>query len=164
VTPGKVYSVSGVTWQGTSAIATSEIVPLVHLPLGQPADAVRLPLDLEKVTRLYRSRGYIMVQIKSTAQLDDDKSTVHYDLSVSEGDLYKMGELEITGLDTQAAARMRAAWTLHQGQPYNADYPNKFIEDTRQFLPRGLPWGAVIHETPDKSDKTVDIEIHFQQR
>jgi outer membrane protein assembly factor BamA len=162
VTAGKVYSTSGVTWQGNSAIATSEVAPLLHMSLGQPADAVRLFRDLENVEKLYRHRGYMMVQIKPNAQFDDEKSTVHYDVNVSEGDLYKMGELEITGLDTQATARMRAAWTLRAGEPYTADYPNKFVDDTGSLLPRGVQWSVDIHVTPDAKDKTVDVEIHFK--
>jgi outer membrane protein insertion porin family len=164
VTPGNAYSTSGLDWKGNSAVTTAELAPLLHLPAGQPADAVRLLRDIESVGKLYRSRGYMMVQIKQDAQFDDDKSTVHYTLTVVEGDVYKMGELEVTGLDTQATARMRAAWTLHEGQTYNADYLKKFLADTEQLLPHGVHWGVSIHETPDARDKTVDVEIHFKQQ
>jgi outer membrane protein assembly factor BamA len=164
VTPGKVYSTSSVDWKGNSAIETGELESLLHLPPGQPADAVRLFHDIEKVGKLYRSRGYMTVQIKPDAQLDDEKSAVHYDLNIVEGDLYKMGELEILGLDTQATARMQAAWSLREGQPYNADYPNKFVDDTGQILPRGVRWIVSIHETPEAKDKTVGVEIRFKQQ
>ena len=162
VTPGRVYSTSRVDWKGNSAIAISELTPLIHMPSGQPADAVRLLRDLENVGKLYRSRGYMTVQIKPDAQFDDEKSTVHYDLSIVEGDLYKMGELEIAGLDTQAKARMRAAWHLTEGQPYNADYPKKFVDETEQLLPRAVRWAVSIHESLDAKDKTVDVEIRFK--
>ena len=164
VTPGKVYSTSTVDWKGNSAIATAEVAPLVHLSPGQPADAVRLLRDIENVTRLYRSRGYMTVQVKPDAQFDDEKSTVHYDLNVVEGALYRMGELEIAGLDTQAKARLQLAWTLREGQPYDAGYPRKFLEDTRQLVPRGVQWTIGIHETLDAKDKTVDVEIRFKQQ
>jgi outer membrane protein assembly factor BamA len=164
VTPGNIYTASGVDWKGNSAIPTSELAPLLHQPTGQPADAVRLLDDLKTATKLYRSRGYMMVQIKPDAQFDDEKSTVHYVLNVVEGDLYKMGELEIVGLDTQATARMREAWALREGQPYNADYLKKYLNDTRQLLPRGVHWAVSIHETPEVKDKTVDVEIHFKQQ
>jgi hypothetical protein len=162
VTPGKLYSTSALDWKGNSAIATAELAPLLHMPSGQPADAVRFLDDVQAVSKLYRSRGYMAVQIKPDTQFDDEKSTVHYDLMIIEGDLYKMGELEILGLDTQAKARMQAAWTLRAGQPYNADYPKKFLDDTRQLLPRGVAWNVSIHETPDARDKTVDVEIRFK--
>ena len=162
VTPGRIYSSSSVDWKGTSAIAISEVAPLIHMPAGQPADAVRLLRDLESVDKLYRSRGYMTVQVKPDAQFDDEKSTVHYDLNIVEGDLYRMGELEIAGLDTQAKARMQAAWHLREGQPYNADYPKKFVDETEQLLPRAVRWAVSIHESRDAKDKTVDVEIRFK--
>ena len=164
VTPGKMYSTSSVDWKGNSAITTAEVAPLLHLPPGQPADGVRLLRDIENVGKLYRSRGYMAMQIKPDAQFNEEKSTVHYDLNIVEGDHYKMGELEILGLDTQAKARMQAAWRLPEGQPYNADYPKKFLDDTRDLLPRGVPWAVSVHETPDAKDKTVDVEIRFKQQ
>ena len=164
VTPGKVYSASGVDWKGNSAISTGEIAPLLHLPAGQPADAVRLLDDVEAVSKFYRSRGYMTSQIKPEAKFDDEKSTVHYDMNIVEGDLYKMGELDIEGLDTQAKARMEDAWTLRPGQPYNADYLKKYLRDTGPLLPRGVRWGVAVHESPDAGDKTVDVEIRFKQQ
>jgi outer membrane protein assembly factor BamA len=164
VVPGKVYATSGVAWKGTAAIAATEVAPLLHLTPGQPADAVRLLRDIDNVAKLYRSRGYMAVQIKPEPQLDDAKSTVHYDLTVVEGDLYKMGELEILGLDTQAKAKMEAAWTLRQGEPYNADYLKKFLSETGQLLPRGVQWSVSTHATPDAKDKTVEVEIRFKQQ
>jgi outer membrane protein assembly factor BamA len=164
VTPGKVYLAASVDWKGNSALKTTEVAPLIHLPPGQPADAVRLLRDIDAVGKLYRSRGYMTVQVKPNAQCDDEKNTVHYDLNVVEGDQYKMGELEIAGLDTQAKARMQEAWTLREGQPYDADYPKKFLDDTRQLVPRGVQWAIGVHESLDAKDKTVDVEIRFQQR
>ena len=113
--------------------------------------------------KLYRSRGYMTAQIKPDTQFDDDKSTVRYSLTISEGYQYKMGEVEILGLDSQSKARMQNAWTLRAGQPYNAEYPNKFLEATRNLVPTGVQWMVTVHETPDASDKTVDVEIRFKQ-
>ena len=59
---------------------------------------------------------------------------------------------------------MRAAWTLREGQPYNAEYLKKYLRETGPLLPRGLDWAVSTHETPDAKDKTVDVEIRFKQR
>ena len=159
VTPGKVYVSSGVDWKGTSAIHTDEVAALLHLAPGQPADAVRLLRDIEDVAKLYRSRGYITVKV-----FDDVKRAVHFVIAVVEGDLYKLGELDILGLDSQAQARLQAAWTLASGQPYNADYPKTFLAETRELVPRGVQWSVNVRETPDARDKTVDVEIRFRQQ
>jgi outer membrane protein assembly factor BamA len=164
VTPGKVYATSDVVWKGSSAVKVDELQGLIHLPTGQPANAVRLMSDLESVHKLYRSRGYMAAQVTPAATIDDQKSTVHYDLNVVEGDQYKMGELEIVGLDTGATAHLQNAWTLREGEPYNADYAKKFLDATNRLLPAGVLWGASIHEGVNAKDKTVDVTIRFQAR
>jgi outer membrane protein assembly factor BamA len=164
VNPGFVYLTSAVEIKGSSAISANQIESLIHLKTGEPADAVRLTRDLENVTKLYRSRGYMTAQVKPEPALDENRHAVRYDVTIVEGDQYKMGELEILGLDTRAKDRMREAWTLRQGQPYNADYPQKFLEDTRSLIPAEVEWATSVHETPDAKDKTVDVEISFKQR
>jgi len=164
VSPGIVYLTSSVDVKGCSAISTSQIATHIHLKPGEPADAVGLLRDVENVIKLYRSRGYMTVQVKPEPTFDENQHAVRYDVRIIEGDQYKMGELEILGLDTRAKDRMREAWTLRQGQPYNADYPMKFLEDTRNLVPPEVEWATSVHETPDAKDKTVDVEISFRQQ
>ena len=164
VTPGKVYATSDVVWKGNSAVKVDELQGLIHMPAGEPANTVRLTNDLESVHKLYRSRGYMAAQVTPAATIDDEKSTVHYDLNVVEGDQYKMGELEIVGLDTGATAHLQNAWTLREGEPYNADYAKKFLDATNRLLPAGVSWGTSIHEAVNAKDKTVDVTIRFQAR
>jgi outer membrane protein insertion porin family len=164
VTPGKVYSTADVTWQGNAAVKTDELQGLIHMPLGEPANAVRLESDLENVHKTYRNRGYMAAQVTAQSTLDDEKATVRYALKVTEGDQYKMGELEIVGLDTQATAHMQQAWTLREGDPYNADYAKKFLERINQFLPGGVAWNIAIHEAVNAKDKTVDVTLRFRPR
>jgi hypothetical protein len=162
VIPGKVYSVSGVTWKGNSAVTTDEASRVFHLAVGRPADAVRLVNDQESLTKLYHSSGYMTAQIKADAQLDDEKGAVHYDINVTEGDLYKMGTLEIVGVDTPSKDRLHDAWKLREGQPYNADYTREFLDNAPGLLPRGLRFSVSVNEELDKKEKLVDVTIQFK--
>ena len=164
VTPGKQYMVSSVTWKGIAAVKTEEASPLFHLAEGKPANAVQLVRDSENLIRLYHSRGYMTAQVNPDPHMDGEKSTVHYDLNITEGDLYKMGELEILGLDTQSHDRVYEAWKLREGETYNADYTRKFLEDTRPLLPRGAQYSIKINEEINAKDKTVDVTIHFKMQ
>jgi outer membrane translocation and assembly module TamA len=162
VVPGKVYSVSGVTWKGNSAVTTDEASRVFHLAVGRPADAVRLVNDQESLTRLYRSSGYMTAEIKPDAQLDDEKGEVHYDINITEGDLYKMGTLEIVGVDTPSKDRLHDAWKLREGQAYNAEYTRHFVDDAPGFLPRGLRFSVSVNEELNKKEKLVDVTIQFK--
>ncbi len=164
VTPGKVYSTSDVTWQGNAAVKTDDLRDLIHMPIGQPADAVRLTSDLDNVRKIYRSRGYMAAQITPEPRLDDDKAAVSYLLKVTDGDQYKMGELEIVGLDTQATNHLHQAWALREGDPYNADYPKKYLDSINRSLPGGVAWNISVHEAVNAKEKTVDVTLRFRPR
>ena len=162
VTPGKVYTVAGVTWKGNLAVTTDEATRFFHLTIDRPTDAVRVVSDTENLTRFYHSRGYMTAQVKPVAQLDDEKSTVHYEMNVSEGDLYKMGELEIVGVDTPSKDRLNAAWKLREGQPYDAEYTRTFLEEAPRLLPSGLRYTVSVNEVLSKKDKAVDVTLQFK--
>jgi outer membrane protein assembly factor BamA len=164
VTPGKVYSVSGVTWKGNSAVTSDEASQLFHLAIDRPADSVRVVTDAEILTHLYHSRGYMLAEVKPEAQIDEEKSTVHYEMNVTEGDLYKMGELEIVGVDTPSKDRLHAAWKLREGDPYNAEYTRKFLEEVAHLLPSGLRYSVKSNEVVSKKDKAVDVTIQFKMQ
>lgn len=164
VLPGKVYSAAAVTWAGNTVVKTNDLQNFIHLVIGQPADAVRLQDDLHEAEKLYHTRGYMLARVTPTPAFDDDKSTVAYTLSVDEGEQFKMGELEIVGLDSQAKAQLQSEWKMAEGDPYNGEYAKQFLEKTTQLLPRGVPWSATIHEAVNEKDKTVDITLRFTAR
>jgi outer membrane protein assembly factor BamA len=164
LTPGKVYSTSSVDWKGNTVFPAGDLQRQIQLPAGQPVDAVHLISDLEKVAKLYHTKGYMTARITPKPLLDEDHSTVHYDLNVVEGDQFKMGEFEIMGLDSQAKARLQAAWKLSEGQPYDSEYYKKFLEETSHFVPASVSWDIKVHEAVNEKDKTVDVTIRFIAR
>lgn len=162
--PGKVYSTSRVTWTGNTVLKTDELQNVIHLPEAQPADAVRLQEDLRAAEKLYHTKGYMLAHIRPTPTFDDDKSSVAYTLAVDEGEQFKMGDLEIVGLDSQAKAHLQGEWKMAEGDPYNGEYAKQFLEKNTQWLPRGVPWDATIHEAVNEKDKTVDVTLRFSTR
>jgi outer membrane protein insertion porin family len=161
VKPGKVYATAEVAWKGNAAVKTAELQGLIHLPVGEPADARRLESELKSVAKLYRSRGYMVAQVTPAPTIDEEKATVRYDLTVAEGDQYKMGELEIVGLDTQATTHLQEAWKLREGDPYDAEYARKFLDANNRLLPGGVTWNIAVHEAVNAKDKTVDVTLRF---
>ena len=161
VTPGNVYAVSGLTWKGNSAIKIEEAAALLHLAQGHPADAIRLGKDVESLTRLYHTRGYMTANITPEPHLDDAASAVQYTINIVEGELYRMGELEILGVDSASRDRLQAAWHLREGDPYNPDYVKTFEDEAPRFLPRGLQYSTNVNQQLDAKNKVVDVTIRF---
>ena len=161
VTPGIAYKLTGVEWSGNKEFSSDALQPLLHAKLGQPADTMRLDDDLRAVQELYGSRGYVTTAIKANAAFDDAAGTVAYHLEVTEGAVYRMGELEFRGIDNNLTARLRAAWKLRPGDVYDASYLKDYLPLARKLLPPNLDWEVSTHVTAISRDRTVDVDLQY---
>lgn len=164
VSPGILYKLKTWDWSGNKNIPTDQLQPLIHAKAGEPANLVRLEEDLRAVQLLYGSRGYVTATIKADALYDNDASQVSFQLTVTEGALYHMGELEFRGIDNNLTARLRAAWKLRPGDIYDANYLKEFLPQARKLLPPTLDWEVVPHVTALASNRTVDVDLQYSAK
>jgi outer membrane protein assembly factor BamA len=164
VTPGLQYRMSDLQLSGHKAFEAEKLRSLIHQQLGQPANTVQLGKDLDEIKKLYGTRGYMAASIKPEAEFDDAHSTVRYLLVFHEGDVYKMGDVEIQGLDSRTTARMVDAWKLRGGDVYDSSYPMQFVKEWMKELSRMGEWNVAMHTTVEEKDKLVDVTIRFDPK
>lgn len=162
--PGRQYNLAGIELSGNKAFPTETLRPMMHLQMNQPANGVELENNIEAIKKLYGTRGFMAAGIKPEPEVDDSKSTVVYLLHVDEGDVYKMGDLEIQGLDSRTTARMENDWTLRGGDPYDSSYPKRFLEQANKELSLMGGWNISMHESFNQKDKTVDVTLRFDPK
>jgi len=158
VDPGRQYKMSAIKISGSKAFSEDTLRAAFHLQTGQVANAVELEKGLEAIRQLYGTRGYMGASIKAEATTDDAQSTVAYVIPVVEGDVYKMGEVEIRGLDSRTTARLQNNWTLRNGDTYDSSYVGRFVEQAYKEIG---DWHVSVHESIDPHDKTVDVTVRF---
>jgi outer membrane protein insertion porin family len=134
---------------------------LLHAKTGEPANTVQLEDDLRAVQVLYGSRGFVTATIKANAEFDDVAGTVSYQLVVTEGPVYHMGELEFRGIDNNLTAKLRAAWKIHPGDVYDATYLKEFLPLARKLLPATIDWDVAPHVTAIPRDRVVDVDLQY---
>ncbi len=162
--PGTQYKVSAVQVAGAQAFSQDRLRSLIHLKPGEPADAVQLQDDFLAIKKLYGTKGYMAAELQPTPQFDEAQSTVNYLIEVREGDVFKMGELTIEGLDKQTTARLEDDWKLRGGDPYDSSYPHRFLTENTVELKGMGGWNETIHETLDDKDKIVDVSIRYDPK
>ena len=163
VSPGLQYKLSEFQLSGYKVFPAEKLQEMIHLQTGQPANAVKLENDLAEIKRLYGSRGYMTTRIVATPEMNDSDATVKYLFQFQEGDVYKMGDLEVRGLDSKTTERMALSWKLREGDTYDAQYPKKFLETAFSLLP-GEDWNIAVHESIEEKDKVVDVSLHFERK
>jgi outer membrane protein assembly factor BamA len=105
--------------------------------------------------------------VEAEPAFDPTAAIVRYRVHITEGPQYRMGKLVITGLSIPAERRLVAAWTLQQGDIFNLQYFEEFLEkDARQkrafgdYVVHYSKVGHLLRTNPDA--RTVDVLIDFQ--
>jgi len=161
VDPGRLYKVSAVQLKGNQILPDGALRPIVHLQPGQPANTIQLGKDVEAIKQLYGTHGYMAASVTAQPETDDAQSSVAYVLQIAEGDAYKMGDLEIQGLDSRDTARMQNDWTLRTGDAYDSSYSQRFMQQAYKEIG---DWNITVHESLNPSDKTVDVTLRFDPK
>lgn len=160
VDPGRQYKLTGIELAGYKALPADTLRNLLHVSLNEPVNAVQLDSGVAGIKQLYGRYGYVGATIKSNPQINDADATVRYMVSISEGDVYKMGELEILGLDDHTISRLQNEWTLRAGDTYDSSYAQRFL---RQAYKEIGDWRVRVEETQNQ-DHTVDVTLRFDSR
>jgi outer membrane protein insertion porin family len=161
VKPGIQYKLAGVEWKGNSVFNAEQLQKLIQLKTAEPANAVELDKDIQAVQKLYGTRGYLAAQVRPEPLMDDAQATVRYTLNVMEGDLYRMGDLQIDGISEAAANRMATQWQMKKGDPFDESYPNRFFQSLYRDLALSQSFNVAPKRTVNQQDKTVSVALHF---
>jgi outer membrane protein assembly factor BamA len=164
VVPGNQYKLASLEFSGYKAFSADTLRSLVRLQTGQPVNVRQLTKDIEGIKELYETRGYMDVRIDSVPEINAPDLSVGYVLTINEGAVYKMGDLEILGVDPHTSGRLQNLWTLRTGEAYDASYPGRFVAQALKQVMTTGEWSTDIQETRNQKDKTLDVTLHFDRK
>lgn len=166
IEPGMVYRWGGITWSGSQALSAEVLDSFVAVPVGLPANGMRVAESWEKVRAEYGRRGYVEAKLAPAAQYDDAPQRVSYRVQVEEGLQYRMGDLVITGLSVLAERKLRAAWPIEPGAIFDRMVLDRFLvdcESKKVFGDYVVHYDEVGHMLrTNGGTRTVDVLIDFK--
>jgi outer membrane protein assembly factor BamA len=120
---GPIYRVApeGVQVTGNTAVSLDEIRPLLVLRPGDLYNASRLDATVGALVRLYRTRGFRWVDIKSSeneAGTSGETALLRPSIAIAEGPRAALGDVTVTGAKALSEAEIRRILQLQAGQPY----------------------------------------------
>ena len=168
VAPGPAYSWKGVSWQGNTAIASTNLDGAVEMKPGDIADGLKIESLWRKIESEYTRHGYLNVKLNPQPQFDDAAHQVSYRVGIVEGPQYRMGEIVVTGLSVDAEKRLRRVWLIAPGQVFDNGYYENLVKDLSKPTP-DIFGEMPIHYTqfghflrPNEDQHTVDVLMDFK--
>jgi outer membrane protein assembly factor BamA len=163
VSEGEQYILKEVAWSGDSVIPFDQLAKSLHVAAGTPMNIVQLEQDTLSLLLQFHPKGYLMADVKPEAILDDSSHTGVYHIQIRQGDVFRLGKLEIVGLDDARARSLVQLSRLRPGDPYDATYWSSYLQDVGRKLPSLAPgwiYGNPV-QTIHADTKTVDVRLTF---
>jgi len=161
VEEGDSYQLSKLEIARPSPVRPEDLLKAGDVPTSEAVNFDRIGEGLERMRKILLHAGYMQAKLTTSRAIDDAKKEVAVTVNVDPGPLFLMGKLTITGLDLDGEAEMQRIWAIKEGKPFNADYPQLFLNSVHE---RGLfdNLGNTKPETKiNDQDHTVDVTLVF---
>lgn len=118
--------------------------------------------DLEKLNSYYLDRGFTKFHVDSTQiSTTPDRKAVYIAINVSEGDEYKVGNVDLSGDIILSEEELKKFILVHNGQTFS----QALVTNTEQLLQKRLGNEgynfAKVKGVPDSNDETKLVDIKF---
>jgi outer membrane protein assembly factor BamA len=137
VNEGLQYHLANLQFTGGRAIPDGELRQVFPLHEGEFFSVGGVRTGLEALTKLYSSHGYIDFTATPETQVDDNLQRIVLVMHLDEQKQYRVGSVEIRGLDPSLEARLRSI--IVPGEIFNPDVLLAFVRESKSVLPpRGI--------------------------
>jgi len=166
VAEGLQYHWNDPAWSGNQAYSTQELNAALKLKQDDVADLTKIEKSWVEISGVYGKKGYLRVRIKLDRVFDDARRLVTYQVALTEGPQYRMGQVTIAGLSEDEAMRVKDAWGLKAGEIFSASYANVFLDKVMRAglikQPQGLRTAQELKR--DDQRMTVDVVVKFERK
>ncbi len=165
IEPGPAYTWAGVAWLGNAAFGPRALDEFLTLKPGDLADGTKIARTWQRVEDEYARRGYVDAKVAAQPFFDNSANRVSYRVEITEGLVYRMGELVLTGLSVAAERKAIEAWHISKGQTFDRVYFDEFLATGLKQAFGDLPvhYNDVGHWLrTNPQTRTVDVLLDFR--
>ncbi|MCK5557747.1 MAG: outer membrane protein assembly factor BamA [Candidatus Hydrogenedentes bacterium] len=130
---GSQYHVASVQLQGNEIFGDDEIISLLRLKQEDVFNRAQVARDGAAVSVFYSDAGYIYAAVHPQVTLDREKKVSHILLSIREGELIYLGQIEITNNVKTKDEVIRRELTIYPGERFDAKKIRRSVEKVRNL-------------------------------
>jgi hypothetical protein len=157
---GPAYHVGNVHVRDATVFPPAELLELIPLKIGDVLNDEKIQESIESMQRMYAQKGYIAMTAGPTMGIDHVERRIEVNVQVEEGKLYRVGSIEVSGLDSKTANILKSS--LEPGQAFDGTIIKKLLTENRATLPADASEKdvAIIR---DSEEGTVNLVFDFRR-
>lgn len=161
VSEGDQYRISSVDVTGNKAFSDKTLRSKITVHTGSVFDKSLLEKNIQAISGLYMDNGYALVSVVPDLIPDEKNRTVRVTLTINEGDLYKIGRIEVSGNTKTRDKVIRREMRLDEGDIFDSAK----IRRSYQRINNLNYFDSVnIVPKPEYKKKLVDLDIKVKER
>lgn len=161
VEQGPVYKLAGMAFTGTT-MASEDLQKIAKLKVGELANFDEIKMARSRIEDALKRGGYMQVSSNIARNLHDAEKTVDVTFQIEPGPQFTFGKLTISGLDIISEPTIRKMWGLKEGKPFNAEYPNHFLDVVKEQGVFDNLKSTHAESKINADTKTVDVTLYFK--
>lgn len=167
VEPGPRITVAAFNVDGFSAARWTELSSIIRTKVGEPFNQEMLERDVLIMTADLFDRGLVNASFGTPEIVESaDGTTVNLVLKVTEGPVFKVGQVKFVGdLVAPASTYLRDTWRTKAGAVFSRKNVVEDVENVRRFqVSRGAPAEVNIETAINPKSNTVDVTVRIVRR
>jgi outer membrane protein insertion porin family len=152
VTPGKPSTVTSVAMKGNKKIKQADLVKVVTIAPSSPFTSKAVDDAVDALVKYYQDHGFINITVTPPAPTGGPAVAT---FAITEGDQFRLGKLEVTGVPPEDAKKYVAMLAMKKGDVFSRSAIQKGIEKIQAAVAKEVD--PITHL--DIVKKTIDLEL-----
>jgi outer membrane protein insertion porin family len=161
VAEGPEFKLGEVQFAGKYVAKSAQLQKVAKFKIGETANFDEISSGIVRIQKSLERQGYIRVTTSVDRAVHEKTKTVDITIHIEEGPLFTMGKLTVEGLDLNGEAGIRKLWATKEGQPFDAEYPDYFMNRVREDGLFDNLHNNKASTKVDEQNHTVDVTLRF---
>ncbi len=161
ISEGEQYKVGGISFNGNKIFSSAELFKQIKTSPGKIFNRTLLRNDIDALLNLYMEKGYARADVDPQMDVNTGQKLVNITFSIAEGEIFRVGRIDITGNQKTRDKVIRREMRLDEGDIFN----NKLLKRSYQRI-TNLNYFESIDLSPKlrTEEKLVDIDVKVKEK
>ncbi len=161
VSEGDQYRISSLDVSGNKFFAKEELLKKVETEPKEVFNMSVLRKDIATLTEMHTEKGYAVANVYPDIIPDDAAKKAKIDFKINEGDIYKIGRIEVIGNTKTLDKVVRREFRLNEGERYNS----VLLKRTKERIDNLNFFETVdLNQKPKPEEKLVNVDLKVKDK